>query len=47
MRWLKFGLELNFKVLIIISCKKRISPSGEARDVHRDEEEILNSRVSN
>jgi hypothetical protein len=38
---------LNFKVLKIIPLKKRISPSGEARDSHRDEEEILIARVSN
>ena len=43
----KIGLELKFKVLKNSSCKKIISPSGGTRDSHRDEEEILNMRVSN
>jgi hypothetical protein len=47
MRWWMFGLQLNFKVLKNLPSKKRISPSGEAREDYRDEEEILISRVSN
>ena len=42
MRGLNFGFEFKFKVLKNSSCKKRISPSGEARDSDRDEEENFN-----
>ena len=47
MRGLNFGFEFNFKVLKNIPCKKRIFPSSEGRDDHREEEEILITRVSN